>query len=72
MPGLDGAATLPLLLELRPYQTVLLSSGYSDQDSNALGAGRPRVFSIRKPFTLAEIRQKLASLGLGVEVSPGR
>jgi PAS domain S-box-containing protein len=59
MPGMTGAETLPLLLALRPELPVLLASGYSDQHVTELMAGRPGVRSLRKPFTLAEIRAVL-------------
>ena len=62
MPGLNGAATLPLLLDLRPGLPVLMATGYSDEDIALLLEGRPNVFSIRKPFSLAEIRVKFAEM----------
>ena len=62
MPGLNGAATLPLLLELRPGLPVLMATGYSDEDIAQLLEGRPNLFSIRKPFTLQEIRIKFGEM----------
>ena len=69
MPGLNGAGTLPLILALRPEQAVLMATGYSDQDLAALLEGQQRVFSIQKPFTIREIRDKLeAILGLAPSI----
>ena len=62
MPGMNGAETLERLLARRPQQRVLLATGYSDQDLGGLLEGRPRVGSIRKPFSLEELRARLANL----------
>ena len=62
MPGMNGAETLERLLALRPQQRVLLATGYSDQGLGGLLDGRPRVGSIRKPFSLEELRARLADL----------
>jgi PAS domain S-box-containing protein len=62
MPGLNGAETLARLLARRPHQTVLLASGYSDQDITQLMDGRPRVHSLRKPFSIHELKETLANL----------
>jgi CheY-like chemotaxis protein len=62
MPGLNGAQTLSRLLELRPGQTVLMATGYSDESIAPLLGGRPRVFSLRKPFSLREIQNKLQAM----------
>jgi PAS domain S-box-containing protein len=62
MPGLNGAQTLTRLLELRPGQTVLMATGYSDESIAPLLDGRPNVFSLRKPFSLEEIRTMLGSM----------
>jgi PAS domain S-box-containing protein len=66
MPGLNGSQTLLRLKALRPDQTVLLSSGYSDQDMAPLLEANSHVSSIQKPFSLKEISKKLAILsGVG-------
>jgi len=64
MPGLNGAATLPLLLALRPGLPVLLATGYSDADLTHLIQGRPRLQSIQKPFSLDELRRKLEQMAV--------
>lgn len=66
MPGMNGAQTLERILALRPEQVVLMATGYSDQDLGDLLAGRPKVASIRKPFSLDEIGRKFS------ELRPGR
>jgi len=62
MPGLNGAQTLARLLELRPGQTVLMATGYSDESIAPLLEGRPNVFSLRKPFNLREIETRLSTI----------
>jgi PAS domain S-box-containing protein len=62
MPGLNGTQTLARLLTVRPHQRVVMATGYSDDSIVPLMAGRPNVFSLRKPFSLEEMRAKLASL----------
>lgn len=62
MPDLDGAQTLLRLRRLHPDQPVLLCSGYNDQDIAGLLEGHAATASIRKPFTLDELQQKLASV----------
>jgi PAS domain S-box-containing protein len=65
MPGLNGAQTLERLLALRPDQKVVMATGYSDETIAPLLAGRPNLTSLHKPFSLAEVRARLAGLGLG-------
>jgi CheY-like chemotaxis protein len=62
MPGLNGAQTLARLLALHPGQPVLMATGYSDDSIAPLLAGHPNVHSLRKPFTLKELRTKLSSI----------
>ena len=63
MPGLNGAQTLTRLLALRPAQTVLMATGYSDDAIAPLMEGRPNIHSLRKPFSLKEIQSKLGTMG---------
>jgi PAS domain S-box-containing protein len=65
MPGMTGAEALPRILELRPDQAVLISSGFSDDDLSAITGSNPRVRSLRKPFTGGELEDALSGL-LGV------
>jgi PAS domain S-box-containing protein len=62
MPGMNGAETLDNILVMRPGQLVLLATGYSDQNLGALLDGRPMVTSIRKPFSMDELRRKLTEI----------
>lgn len=62
MPGMTGAQVLPRLLELRPGATVLLASGYSDEDIAHLVAQHPQVHSIQKPFSMKELDRKIREL----------
>jgi len=64
MPGLNGAQTLSRLLELRPNQAVLMATGYSEESITPLLEGRPRVASLRKPFSFKEFQSKLASMAV--------
>ena len=70
MPGLGGAETLPRLRALRPGLPVLLATGHADRDLPPLLAAHPGVASIQKPFTLAEIRDKLGELAAGAGPIP--
>ena len=62
MPGLNGAQTLARILELRPGQPVLMATGYSDEAIAPLLRDHPSVASLRKPFSLEELGDKLAGL----------
>lgn len=62
MPGLTGAETLPRILELRPEQAVLISTGYSDTDLSELIGENPRIRSLRKPFTAGELEELLHAM----------
>ncbi|HEY3399388.1 MAG TPA: PAS domain S-box protein [Geothrix sp.] len=64
MPGLNGSETLDRLLAIRPGQTVLLASGYHDQDISVLMAKHPKIQSLQKPFSLDDIQRKFAELDL--------
>jgi len=62
MPIMNGAETLPRLLALRPGLPVLMATGYSDEDIIPLLVGRPSVQSLRKPFSIQELSDRLAGL----------
>jgi CheY-like chemotaxis protein len=64
MPGLDGGETLVRILERWPEQSVLMASGYSETEIQALIRDRPGVGFIQKPFRMAEIKRKLAAMNL--------
>ncbi len=62
MPGLDGEATLERLRLLRPDLPVLLATGYRDERDTRIQARFNAVDVIMKPFTLMDLRLKLAQL----------
>ena len=65
MPVMNGAQTLPRVLALHPSLPVLMATGYSDEDIVPLLVGRPNVQSLRKPFSIQELADRLAGLGIG-------
>ena len=69
MPGMSGAQALPQILALRPGLTVLMATGYSDEDIAPLRVGRPEVHSIQKPFSMRELKKKLDDLCIGPRTS---
>jgi len=64
MPGMSGAEALPLMLALHPGLSVIMATGYSDQEVAPLLEGRPSVTSLRKPFSLKELRAAIVALHL--------
>ena len=42
-----------------------MATGYSDEDIVPLLVGRPNVQSLRKPFSIQELADRLAGLGIG-------
>ena len=64
MPGMGGAEVLPRILELRPGMPVILSTGYSDHEIAPLLAEYPGVSGLRKPFSMKEIKERIAAQGL--------
>jgi CheY-like chemotaxis protein len=70
MPGMSGTEALPRILDLRPGLSVLLATGYSEDEIVPLMVGRPTVSSLRKPFSLKEVRSKIASLQIHPSPDP--
>jgi len=68
MPGLDGAATLPRLRELRPALPILLATGRVDQTATSLVEAHSGVLLLSKPFGFDDLQQKLEHLGAKVRV----
>ena len=64
MPGLDGTRTLGLIRARHRELPVLIASGELDLQDRE-GFRQEKVGFIQKPFTLDEIREKLAELGVG-------
>lgn len=62
MPGMGGAAALKRIRALHEELPVLLATGRADQDALDLVAEVPRVRLMAKPFSLADLREGLATL----------
>jgi PAS domain S-box-containing protein len=64
MPRMDGEETFRELRALDPSVRVVMSSGYSEQDITSRFAGKGLVGFVQKPYTLAELAERLrAALG---------
>jgi hypothetical protein len=59
---MNGAQTVPRILALRPTQKILLASGNSDEVIAKVMEQHPNIHRLRKPFSLRELREKVASL----------
>ena len=60
MPGMGGAATLPLIRHLRPELPVVISTGRLIQNAVELTRNWPLVSLMAKPYGLRELRRRLA------------
>jgi len=69
MPGMNGIKALGLIRGLRPDLPVLISSGQPDLEEWECFK-QPRVGVISKPFTMEEIRIKLAQFASGLASLP--
>jgi CheY-like chemotaxis protein len=65
MPGLGGAGTLPRLRALNPVVPVMLATGRVDQFALNLAKANPQVTLLAKPFSLAELRERLQPIAAG-------
>ena len=61
MPGLNGRETLIRLRTITPDVTVILSSGYSEQEAASQFAGQGLNGFVQKPYSLQTLRQKMQS-----------
>jgi len=61
MPGLGGKGTLPRLRSLFPKLPVLLATGRVDQTALDLVASDGNTLLLAKPFTMQEMRVKIAA-----------
>jgi CheY-like chemotaxis protein len=59
MPHLDGEETFRELRRLDPGVRVLMSSGYAESDITARFAGQGPLGFVQKPYTRAELRERL-------------
>ena len=73
MPYMDGKETLRELRLVDPDVRVLMASGYTEADISALFADKGPTGFLRKPYGLAELREKLrAALEGGESISGPR
>jgi DNA-binding NtrC family response regulator len=68
MPGMGGAATLPLIRTLRPGLPVVIATGRLAHEAAELACKFPLVSLMPKPYGLREMRQQLDTASQ-VEVS---
>jgi len=64
MPGMNGAETLARIKAFRPAQAVLMASGYNDSEVGELVGSYPGISCIQKPFSMKELKHKLAGMDL--------
>jgi PAS domain S-box-containing protein len=62
MPSLDGEEAFRELRRIDPNACVMLMSGYNEQDAIARFVGKGVAGFIQKPFTMAELEQRLRRL----------
>jgi DNA-binding NtrC family response regulator len=62
MPGLDGTATLRELTVLNPDVRVIMMSGYDPVEAMTKVTRSERTLFLRKPFSLDDLRNALATL----------
>ena len=65
MPHMDGEQAFRELRRLRPDVTVILCSGYNEQDATQRFAGKGLAGFVQKPYNMAKLRKQL------MEVLPG-
>jgi len=70
MPGADGIATFHQLVRIRPGIKVILSSGYSEQDSLKSLSGRKPDGFIQKPYSMSDLRAVLERVSRAPENPP--
>jgi CheY-like chemotaxis protein len=59
MPNMDGMAAFRELVRIRPGVKVVLSSGYTEQDSTRRLTGQGLAGFIQKPYSLSKLREAL-------------
>jgi CheY-like chemotaxis protein len=62
MPLMDGAEAFGELRRLNPDVPVVLASGYVEDDVSSRFEGKMPSGILRKPYTLAKLRETLAGL----------
>jgi CheY-like chemotaxis protein len=62
MPYMDGEETFRAMQRLHPGVTVILCSGYNEQDATRRFAGEGLAGFIQKPYNMAALREKLTEV----------
>jgi two-component system cell cycle sensor histidine kinase/response regulator CckA len=62
MPHMNGEEAFGALRQIQPDVNVILCSGYNREDATLRFAGRGLADFIQKPYKMADLREKLASL----------
>ncbi|HLO67072.1 MAG TPA: ATP-binding protein [Holophaga sp.] len=66
MPGMSGVETLAALRERRPHLPVVVATGYVEEALVAAVQGDPLAWILEKPFTLADLRARIAEVCAGL------
>jgi CheY-like chemotaxis protein len=61
MPGMSGQETLPELRKIRADVPVLVSSGYSQEETMRLFGGQHVSGFLQKPYTVRHLRESVAA-----------
>jgi PAS domain S-box-containing protein len=62
MPGMNGTETLRNLREIRPDLPVILATGFLDDRTRDLLAAEGKVWSLFKPYAMAQLLQKIREI----------
>jgi CheY-like chemotaxis protein len=72
MPHMDGVEAFRAMRRLHPGVTVILCSGYNEQDATQRFAGKGLAGFIQKPYEMAVLREKLKKVLRNRSAVPGR
>jgi PAS domain S-box-containing protein len=72
MPHMDGVDAFRAMRRLHPGVTVILCSGYNEQDATQRFAGKGLAGFIQKPYDMAVLREKLKKVLRNRCAAPGR
>jgi len=62
MPRMDGSACFSALRQIQPDISVILSSGYNEQDATNRFAGKGLAGFLQKPYSLKQLTEKVKSV----------
>jgi len=72
MPQMDGVEAFRAMRRLHPGVTVILCSGYNEQDATQRFAAKGLAGFIQKPYDMAALREKLKEVLCNECAAPGR